>query len=122
MIESQVHYIIECLKLLQKKKAKHMNVRAPALRRYNEELERRLKDTVWTSGCKSWYTQEDGKNIAIWPGFSFRYRARTRAVEPTHYVWTPYLERVTVGGHGRDSHPHRDRHRSPALGGLGSAD
>ncbi|MDH3199488.1 MAG: NAD(P)/FAD-dependent oxidoreductase [Myxococcales bacterium] len=122
MIESQVHYIVQCLKLLQKKKAKYMNVRTPALRRYNEELEQRLENTVWTSGCKSWYTQEDGKNIAIWPGFSFRYRARTRAVEVDHYVWTPHLQRTTVQSYGRDPHTHRDRHRRPAFSGVGGAD
>ena len=89
MIESQVHYIVECLKLLRTKNAKSMEVRPQALRDFNDELEERLENTVWTSGCKSWYTQEDGKNIAIWPGFSFRYRARTRHVNPDHYLWTP---------------------------------
>jgi hypothetical protein len=98
MIESQVHYIIECLKLLETKKAKTMDVRPQALRDFNEELEERLEDTVWTSGCRSWYTQEDGKNIAIWPGFSFRYRARTRHVNPDHYVWTPQAQQHTVAG------------------------
>lgn len=87
MIESQVHYVMECLRLLDDKNAKYMDVRPGPLRRFNEELEHKLEDTVWTSGCQSWYTQEDGKNIAIWPGFSFRYRARTRHVNPDHYVW-----------------------------------
>jgi hypothetical protein len=95
MIESQVHYIVECLKLLRAKNAKTMEVRPQALRDFNDELEERLENTVWTSGCRSWYTQEDGKNIAIWPGFSFRYRARTRRVDPDHYLWTPLEERRT---------------------------
>jgi hypothetical protein len=122
MIESQVHYIVQCLKLLREKNAKYMNVRTHALRRYNEELEHRLEDTVWTSGCESWYTQEDGKNIAIWPGFSFRYRARTRTVEADHYVWTPNPERVSVRTDGRNAHTHGDRHRRSAFGGVGGAD
>lgn len=96
MIESQVRYIIECLKLLEERNAKHMDVRPEVLAHFNRELERKLEDTVWTSGCKSWYTQEDGKNIAIWPGFSFRYRARTRHVNPEHYLWTPREEQHTV--------------------------
>jgi cation diffusion facilitator CzcD-associated flavoprotein CzcO len=96
MIESQVRYIIECLKLLEEKNAKYMDVRPEVLARFNQELERRLEDTVWASGCKSWYTQEDGKNIALWPGFSFRYRARTRHVNPEHYLWTPREEQHTV--------------------------
>jgi len=121
MIESQVRYIVRCLKLLQKREAKYMDVRRDRLRRYNEELERRLEDTVWTSGCKSWYTQEDGKNIAIWPGFSFRYRARTRTVNPHHYVWTPCVETTTVDRHGRDRDPNTDRHRRAGFRRLGRA-
>jgi cation diffusion facilitator CzcD-associated flavoprotein CzcO len=121
MIESQVRYIVQCLKLLEKRDAKYMDVRHDRLRRYNEELEHRLEDTVWTSGCKSWYTQEDGKNIAIWPGFSFRYRARTRTVNPDHYVWTPRGETATVDGNGRDRDPNADRHRRPRFGRLGRA-
>ena len=87
MIESQVHYVMECLRLLEQKKAKYMDVRPGPLRRFNEELEGKLEHTVWTTGCKSWYTQEDGKNIAIWPGFSFSYRDRTRRVRSGHYEW-----------------------------------
>ena len=121
MIESQVHYIVECLKLLDKKRSKSMDVRPSELRRFNEELGRKLEHTVWTSGCKSWYTQEDGKNIAIWPGFSFRYRARTRTVNPSHYVFTPREGTATVAGHGPNRDPNRDRHRRSPFGRLGRA-
>jgi len=121
MIESQVRYIVQCLKLLEKRDAKYMDVRHDRLRRYNEELEHRLEDTVWTSGCKSWYTQEDGKNIAIWPGFSFRYRSRTRTVNPDHYVWTPRVQTATVDGHGRNGDPNTDRHRRAGFRRLGRA-
>ena len=121
MIESQVRYIVECLKLLEARGAKCMDVRPSQLRRFNEELERRLEHTVWTSGCKSWYTQEDGKNIAIWPGFSFRYRARTRAVNPDHYVFTPREEMATVAGGERDRDSYRSRHRRSPFRRLGRA-
>jgi cation diffusion facilitator CzcD-associated flavoprotein CzcO len=121
MIESQVHYIIECLKLLDKKGAKSMDVRPSELRRFNEELAHRLDHTVWTSGCKSWYTQEDGKNIAIWPGFSFRYRMRTRSVNPDHYVFTSHEATATLGAHERDRDPNRNRHRRFPFGRLGRA-
>jgi hypothetical protein len=109
------------LKLIEEKNAKYMDVRPNQLRRYNEELENKLENTVWTSGCKSWYTQEDGKNIAIWPGFSFRYRARTRAVNPDHYVFTPRDETATVGGHEQNRDPNADRHRRSRFRSLGRA-
>lgn len=121
MIESQVHYIVECLKLLERKGAQCMDVRPSRLRRYNEELAQRLEHTVWTSGCKSWYTQEDGKNIAIWPGFSFRYRMRTRGVDPDDYVFTPREGRANVAKRERNRDPNRNRHRRSPLRRLGGA-
>ena len=98
-----------------------MDVRPSELRRFNEELAHRLDHTVWTSGCKSWYTQEDGRNIAIWPGFSFRYRMRTRSVNPDHYVFTSHEATATLGAHERDRDPNRNRHRRFPFGRLGRA-
>jgi hypothetical protein len=118
MIESQVHYIIECLKLLEEEGAASMDVRPGPVRRFNEELEERLQDTVWTSGCKSWYTQEDGKNIAIWPGLSYRYRMRTRRVNRDHYVFTRREGAATVDDHERDRDRDPHRHRRTLLGRL----
>lgn len=121
MIESQVHYIVECLKLLERMGARSMDVRESQVRRFNEELEQKLEDTVWTSGCKSWYTQADGKNIAIWPGFSFRYRMRTRSVNPDDYVFTPRQGTASVGGDERNRDSNRNRHRRAPFGRVGGA-
>lgn len=87
MIECQVHYVIESLKLLKKKNARYMNLREDALKSYNIEISEGLKNTVWDSGCNSWYTQEDGKNVTLWPGTTIKYHARTRRVNTDHYHW-----------------------------------
>ena len=87
MIECQVHYIIESLKLLKKKNARYMNLHQDALESFNQEITNGLKDTVWSSGCNSWYTQDDGKNFTIWPGTTLKYRARTRHVITENYHW-----------------------------------
>ena len=41
-------------------------------------IEKRLPSTIWGSGCASWYLTEDGRNVTIWPDFTFTYRSRTR--------------------------------------------
>lgn len=87
MMEAQAHYILECLRELEQRGAKYMVIKRSEMSRFNEALARRLDDTAWSSGCNSWYTQDDGKNIAIWPGFTFRYRAATRRVATDHYEW-----------------------------------
>jgi hypothetical protein len=78
MIESQVQHVMSCLRLLARQSGKTIEVRASALRRFNDGIQHRLGRAVWSQGgCKS-YLDADGVNRALWPGFSFEYWARTR--------------------------------------------
>lgn len=87
MIESQVQHVMSCLRLLAKDKAETIEVRASALRRFNDGIQRRLRHAVWSEGgCKSWYLDDKGVNRALWPGFSFEYWARTRRARRADYV------------------------------------
>ncbi|GAA3653554.1 NAD(P)/FAD-dependent oxidoreductase [Nonomuraea antimicrobica] len=86
MIESQVRYVIECLRLLARTRARAVDVRPEAQRAFNDRLRRRLDPLVWNAGgCHSWYLDENGVNRTIWPGFTFEYWARTRRVRPGAY-------------------------------------
>jgi cyclohexanone monooxygenase len=57
--------------------------------RYNARVQERLKGTVWSSGCMSWYLTRTGKNTTIWPGFTFEFRRLTRRFDAPAYVITP---------------------------------
>jgi cation diffusion facilitator CzcD-associated flavoprotein CzcO len=86
MIESQVQHVLSCLRLLSEEKAEVIEVRAPAQRRFNDRLQRRLGKAVWSEGgCKSWYLDEHGVNRTLWPGFTFEYWARTRRARRADY-------------------------------------
>ncbi|SEG64494.1 Predicted flavoprotein CzcO associated with the cation diffusion facilitator CzcD [Nonomuraea solani] len=86
MIESQVRYIVECLRLLSRTQARAVDVKAGAQRAFNERLRARLDPLVWNAGgCSSWYLDEHGVNRTIWPGFTFEYWARTKRVKPGAY-------------------------------------
>ncbi len=87
MIEAQAKYIVECLKEMRKTKARSMDLKAEVMGSFNDDIAKKLKDTVWTSGCLSWYTQDDGKNIAIWPGFTFMYKLKTSRLRTSDYHW-----------------------------------
>ncbi|MGW4644135.1 flavin-containing monooxygenase [Sphaerisporangium sp. NPDC004334] len=83
MIEAQVRLVMSCLRLLSATRARALDVRPSAERAYNERLQRRLRRLVWSEGgCTSWYLDGKGTNRAIWPGFTFEFWARTRAVKP----------------------------------------
>jgi cation diffusion facilitator CzcD-associated flavoprotein CzcO len=87
MIESQVQHVMSCLRLLARQNGKTIEVRASALRRFNDGIQRRLSRAVWSEGgCTSWYLDDDGVNRALWPGFSFEYWARTRRARRADYV------------------------------------
>ena len=87
MIESQVQHVMSCLRLLARQNGKTIEVKAPALRRFNAGIQRRLGRAVWSEGgCTSWYLDADGVNRALWPGFSFEYWARTRRARPADYL------------------------------------
>jgi cation diffusion facilitator CzcD-associated flavoprotein CzcO len=90
MIESQLHYLIECLRFMHSRGLDVIEVREPVQRAYNDELQQKLRGTVWNSGgCASWYLDEHGRNTTIWPGSTWPYRQRLRRFRPADYELTP---------------------------------
>ena len=89
MIESQLAYVLDCLRSMRRKGLQAVEVRAETQRAYNDELQRRMRGTVWTSGCASWYLDAHGRNSTLWPGFTFEFRHRTRRFDLERYETTP---------------------------------
>ena len=88
MIEAQVNYIMQGLKALKQKGAKYTDVKREVEKQYNEELQFNLSRTVWQSGgCVSWYQMKNGKNVTLWPGFTFTFMKKTKQFEPEKYEW-----------------------------------
>lgn len=87
MIERQADYISKCIKLTKKKRANYMVVSESAQDSFNDDLQERLKDTAWSTGCNSWYQDENGRNFSLWAGFTFEYWLRTRKVEKKDFVF-----------------------------------
>jgi len=56
-------------------------------RAFNERLQHTLRRSVWQAGCRSWYLSASGKNTALWPGFSFVFKHRTRRVRVRDYTF-----------------------------------
>ncbi|WP_295680702.1 NAD(P)/FAD-dependent oxidoreductase [uncultured Nevskia sp.] len=85
MIESQVAYVMDALRTMRKQKLRAVDVKPDAQVTFNESIQGQLSKTVWTSGCKSWYVDANGKNTTLWPGFTFIYRGKTRRFPATAY-------------------------------------
>ncbi len=90
MMESQMSYVIDAIQTMRDRKLRWVDVKPDVMRSYNDELQEKLKKTVWmTGGCQSWYKTKDGKNTTLWPGFTFEFRRRTRHFDLASYDTAP---------------------------------
>ena len=86
MLESQIRYVLACLRRLASGSARILEVRPERQDRFNARLRERLKRTVWAKGCTSWYQTAEGRNTNNWPGYTFEFRLKTRAPNWDDYV------------------------------------
>jgi cation diffusion facilitator CzcD-associated flavoprotein CzcO len=86
MIESQLRYIVDAVRKVDAAGGGPFEVRPQVAAAYNAELQRKLPLTVWGSGCSSWYLNSEGKNLTLWPGFTFDFRRRTRQFRAAEFT------------------------------------
>jgi cation diffusion facilitator CzcD-associated flavoprotein CzcO len=86
MIESQLTYILDGVAKMAAAGGGWFEVRPEVAAAYNAELQRKLANTVWGSGCSSWYLNSEGRNLTLWPGFTFDFRRRTREFRTSDFA------------------------------------
>ncbi len=84
MIESQVRYIMSCLRQMKERGVAAVDVRPEAQERYNREMQERLAESSWATVGDSWYVH-NGKVTNNWPGRTTEYRKRTRECDLGEY-------------------------------------
>jgi cation diffusion facilitator CzcD-associated flavoprotein CzcO len=87
IIESQLNYIADGVARTHSAGGT-FEVRPEVAAAYNAELQRKLPGTVWGSGCSSWYLDSEGRNLTLWPGFTFDFRRRTREFRASDFIIT----------------------------------
>ena len=85
MIESQVAYVIDALRKMRDRGADTVEVKRETVVAYNDRIDEMHEGTVWTTGCKSWYLDDTGRNATIWPDWTFRFRRRTQQFDLSKY-------------------------------------
>jgi cation diffusion facilitator CzcD-associated flavoprotein CzcO len=65
--ENMVNYSLKFIKLVLSGDAKTVDVKKEAEMAFATEMQEALKDTVWRSGCNSWYYTKDGWNSTVYP-------------------------------------------------------
>ncbi len=86
LLEAQMKYLKGAL-AAYRERAQVMEVRREDAVAFSEEMQRGLEGTVWGTGCTSFYLDNDGKNIGIWPGTAHSYWRRLKTFEPDRYLF-----------------------------------
>ncbi len=105
MIESQVAYLRDAIRHLRRTGAQAVQPRADEQRAWVDDLQRRMRRTVWsTGGCASWYLDSHGRNVTLWPRATFTFRRLTASFDPDAYEPVSSVEReCPEEGAGRPS-------------------
>ena len=75
MIESQITYVLDALRLLRARGAGTIEVTRQAQDEFCAEIDERTDGSVWTAGgCRSWYLDRTGRNSVLWPGPTFEFQ------------------------------------------------
>ncbi len=86
MIECQVDYIVQALQHVRNRKQPVLQLRAEVQRVDYADIQQKMKGTVWSSGCKSWYQHADGHIDTLWPGYTWEYWLKTRRFAGEDYL------------------------------------
>ena len=80
-----MNYLLDAFATVAQRGWSWVDVKANVQRHFNDGIQGRLKNTIWQTGCQSWYLRPDGKNTTVWPGFTFEFRNRTRQFDVDNY-------------------------------------
>lgn len=80
MIECQVAWIQRLLSWAQDHQRTRLQVRQSSYETFMIEMNLRSRKTVWMQGCHSWYLDAQGRNTALWPGYSLEYWWRLKKI------------------------------------------
>jgi cyclohexanone monooxygenase len=100
IIEAQVDYVRDAIKTMNLHRYAAVEPRPDATRDWNDDLQRRMRRTVWnTGGCSSWYLDSNGRNTILWPRPTFTFRSLLSSFDVAAYdvqAPAPTREDVTV--------------------------
>lgn len=82
--ELQLAYILKLIDRVRAEPGITLAPRAEATRRFNDAVMQAMENTVWVSGCRSWYLDKNG-NPAMWPWSFEKFQA-----DMAQPVWEDY--------------------------------
>lgn len=102
MLESEADYIIKCIRKLQRENIRSMDAKRECVQEFSDYIGEYFKQTVYLSGCTSWYRNEGGRGpriTGLWPGSALHAIEAFRAPrwEDFNYTYEKDKSGKTVG-------------------------
>lgn len=90
MLEHQANYITQCVQAMGARNAVAIEVREDVFRKFNEEANERLKESVVAAdNCLSYFKLPSGRITTQWPWTMAEYHARTARANMEDYLFKP---------------------------------
>jgi hypothetical protein len=84
-IEAGVNHAIAALRELERTGSDSIEITRAAAEGFDRELRDALRETVWHTGCTSWYLDANGNDPNQWPWTWSAYRRRTETLAQGAY-------------------------------------
>jgi cation diffusion facilitator CzcD-associated flavoprotein CzcO len=86
-IESQVHYVLDALRVMQADRVATVEVQPQVQDAFVRQVQARMARTVWVQGgCHSWFLDDTGRNTTVWPWPAARLSRSTRRFDLENYL------------------------------------
>lgn len=98
MVEAQMNYVVETVRLMRAQGAGSLDVRDPVVAAWKREQKEGFASSTWADGgCDSWYRDERGEIYAIYAGTMTDLLNQSRTVDAAWFDTTTPLELVLSG-------------------------
>ncbi|MGV9949384.1 AMP-binding protein [Rhodococcus aetherivorans] len=91
LLERQARYIRQALEYREDTGLQWIAVSDRTNARFQDWLDGKMTQTVFTDGCPGWYTNESGKVTAMWPASHLAYARATAEFKPHEFDRQPLL-------------------------------
>ncbi len=86
MIESQADYITDAVSHLKTHGVVSAEPKPEIQKAFTDDLQKRMQRTVWSAGgCASWYLDDHGRNVTLWPRATFTFRRLLSSFDAESY-------------------------------------
>ena len=95
--ECEVHYVVDCLRMLLQEGFGSLDVRVDVHDAYNERIDAANRLRTWGfSNVRSWYKNATGRTAQNWPFSVLEFYELTRQVNPDDYLLEPMASLAPV--------------------------